>query len=47
MAPLKCARHVREVGFGPGVLIRAARWSPRAAATLVWLGRWAPDRYLA
>lgn len=48
MAPLECTRHVFELKlWADRVLIPAARWSPRAAAALVWLGRWAPDRYLA
>lgn len=47
MAPLECARHVREVGlWADRVLIPTAQWSPRAAAVLLWLGRWAPDGYL-
>lgn len=48
MAPLECTRHVLELKlWADRVLIPAARWSPRAAAALMWLGRWAPDRYLA
>jgi pimeloyl-ACP methyl ester carboxylesterase len=48
MAPLESARHVFELGLlADQVLIPVARWSPRAAAVLLWLSRWAPDRYLA
>lgn len=48
MAPLETIRQVFELKlWADQVLIPAARWSARAAAALVWLGRWAPDRYLA
>lgn len=48
MAPLECARQVFELKlWADRMLIPAARWSLRAAAVLLWLGRRAPDRYLA
>jgi pimeloyl-ACP methyl ester carboxylesterase len=48
MAPLESARQVFELKlWADRVLIPAARWSPRAAALLLWLGRGVPDRYLA
>jgi pimeloyl-ACP methyl ester carboxylesterase len=48
MAPLECARHVFELRLWADLLlIPAARWSSRAAAVLLWLGRRVPDCYLA
>lgn len=48
MAPLECTRQVFELKlWADRVLIPAARWSLRAAAALLWLGRAVPDRYLA
>jgi pimeloyl-ACP methyl ester carboxylesterase len=47
MAPLECARHVFELRLWADLLlIPVARLSMRAAAVLLWLGRWVPDRYL-
>lgn len=48
MAPLESAHHIWELGLlADQVLIPVARWSPRAAAALLWLSRRAPNRYLA
>jgi pimeloyl-ACP methyl ester carboxylesterase len=48
MAPLENLRDIVELGFLADVLLMpTARWSPRAAAALLWVTRWLPDRYLA
>lgn len=47
MAPLECVRHVFELRLWADLLlIPVARLSLRAAAMLLWLGSWVPDRYL-
>jgi pimeloyl-ACP methyl ester carboxylesterase len=47
MAPLESTRQLFELRLWADlVLIPAARWSLRAAAALLWLGRRVPDRYL-
>jgi pimeloyl-ACP methyl ester carboxylesterase len=51
MKPLENFREIRELGLPADLLlIPAARWSPHAAAALLWLGkwplRWLPDRSL-
>jgi pimeloyl-ACP methyl ester carboxylesterase len=47
MAPLERPRHVAELGLWlDKLLIPAARWAPWAAAAVLWLTRWMPDRYM-
>jgi len=47
MAPLERPGHVTELGLWlDKLLIPAARWAPWAAAAVVWLTRWIPDRYI-
>jgi pimeloyl-ACP methyl ester carboxylesterase len=48
MAPLERPRHVTELGLWlDKLLIPAARWAPWAAAAVLSLTRWIPDRYIA